>query len=116
MENNRERSRWIVNLIVLAIPATILLIPVDIMSLQSLVDLGFKGEILENAGAEVMILPSKNNHIDLNDAINILYEKGIKLSNKCNDMLDDAKLKINIIKNENFIKTFSAPLAQMNIL
>ena len=53
MENNRERSRWIVNLIVLAIPATILLIPVDIMSLQSLVDLGFKGESLENAGVDV---------------------------------------------------------------
>ena len=53
MENNRERSRWIVNLIVLAIPSTILLIPVDIMSLQSLVDLGFKGEILEKAGVDV---------------------------------------------------------------
>ena len=53
MENNRERSRWIVNLIVLAIPPTILLIPVDIISLQSLVDLGFKGEILEKAGVDV---------------------------------------------------------------
>ena len=52
---------------------------------------------------EDIVKKLEDGDITLSDSIK-LYEKGIKLSNKCNDMLDDAKLKINIIKNENFIK------------
>lgn len=33
-----------------------------------------------------------------------LYEKGVKLSNLCMKILDDAKQRVEIIKNENYIE------------
>ena len=53
---------------------------------------------------EDIVKKLEGSDISLQESIK-LYEKGIKLSNKCNDVLEKAELKINIIKNENFTQS-----------
>lgn len=36
-----------------------------------------------------------------------LYEKGVSLSNACSDMLENTKLKIEVIKNSNYTENES---------
>ena len=52
---------------------------------------------------ENIVKKLENGSVGLDESI-ALYEEGIILSNACNDMLKKAKQKIEIIKNDNYIK------------
>lgn len=52
---------------------------------------------------ENIVKKLENGSVGLDESI-ALYEEGIILSNACNDMLKKAKQKIEVIKNDNYIK------------
>ncbi len=53
---------------------------------------------------EETVTKLEDGNASLKDSID-LYEKGIKLSKQCEKILNDAKQRIEIIKNENYIET-----------
>lgn len=63
-------------------------------------NVNFETAILE---LENIVKKLENGSVGLDESI-ALYEEGIILSNACNDMLKKAKQKIEIIKNDNYIK------------
>jgi len=50
---------------------------------------------------EIIVKKLEDGNVGLDESIN-LYEKGISLSNKCTSMLEKARQKIEVIKNENY--------------
>lgn len=50
---------------------------------------------------EQIVKKLESGNTGLNESIN-LYEKGIELSDLCNKMLENARQKIEVIKNENY--------------
>lgn len=50
---------------------------------------------------EQIVSKLENGNVGLEESIQ-LYEKGVELSNKCKVMLDNAKQKIEVIKNNNY--------------
>ncbi len=50
---------------------------------------------------ESIVKKLESGNVGLNESID-LYEKGIGLSDICNNMLDSAKQRVEIIKNENY--------------
>ena len=50
---------------------------------------------------ENVVKKLESGNASLNESIE-LYERGIALSTACNNMLDKAKQKIEVIKNENY--------------
>ena len=50
---------------------------------------------------ENIVKKLETGNVGLNESID-LYEEGIELSNICANMLDNAKQKIDVIKNENY--------------
>ncbi len=65
-----------------------------------------KNEDFESALKELETIVSKleDGNTTLKESID-LYEKGVKLSNLCTKILNDAKQRIEIIKNENYIES-----------